>query len=260
VEHARPISDLFPIALPPRRPVRCTSGARGRHCTTGCGAGSGAASCCGSRTPTASAPPGERRADPRGPALAGLDWDRPDLPGVARRQHAAASELLDSGPLPRSGDGRRSEGLQREHAPTRLPGHPDKDPGAAVRRCTSRRRRHRGRDLIRGPVAFPNRSQTILVIARATGRCSTTSRSQSTTPRWGSPTSCCNDHLSNTPKQLLGCARWAPEPRYAHLPLLHNGKKISKRHGPPRRGVARRGYLPEAVRNYLALLGWGYDR
>src|ERR1700759_5554099 len=71
------------------------------------------------------------------------------------------------------------------------------------------------------------------------------------------------DHLSNTPKQLLVLeALGAPQPLYAHLPLLHgpDGKKLSKRHGAASVQELRdAGYLPEAVRNYLALLGWGYD-
>jgi glutamyl-tRNA synthetase len=77
------------------------------------------------------------------------------------------------------------------------------------------------------------------------------------------------DHLSNTPKQVLvleavraagfdGADR--PLPVYAHLPLLHgpDGKKLSKRHGAASVQELRdAGYLPAAVRNYLALLGWG---
>jgi glutamyl-tRNA synthetase len=76
------------------------------------------------------------------------------------------------------------------------------------------------------------------------------------------------DHLSNTPKQLLvleaaraaGFGPDTPPPIYAHLPLLHgpDGKKLSKRHGAASVQELRdAGYLPEAVRNYLALLGWG---
>ena len=81
------------------------------------------------------------------------------------------------------------------------------------------------------------------------------------------------DHLSNTPKQLLvleaaravGLDRSearppSPLPVYAHLPLLHgpDGKKLSKRHGAASVQELRdAGYLPAAVRNYLALLGWG---
>jgi glutamyl-tRNA synthetase len=69
------------------------------------------------------------------------------------------------------------------------------------------------------------------------------------------------DHLSNTPKQLLVLeALGAAQPEYAHLPLLHgpDGKKLSKRHGAASvQELRAAGYLPEAVRNYMALLGWG---
>jgi glutamyl-tRNA synthetase len=69
------------------------------------------------------------------------------------------------------------------------------------------------------------------------------------------------DHLSNTPKQLLVYeALGATPPAFAHLPLLHgpDGKKLSKRHGAASvQELRAAGYLPEAVRNYLALLGWG---
>ena len=72
-----------------------------------------------------------------------------------------------------------------------------------------------------------------------------------------------DDHLSNTPKQLLVLDALGHEPpRYAHLPLLHgpDGRKLSKRHGAASVQELRdAGYLPAAVRNYLALLGWGTD-
>jgi glutamyl-tRNA synthetase len=71
------------------------------------------------------------------------------------------------------------------------------------------------------------------------------------------------DHLSNTPKQLLVLEALGVEPpTYAHLPLLHgpDGKKLSKRHGAASVQELRdAGYLPEAVRNYIALLGWSLD-
>jgi glutamyl-tRNA synthetase len=71
------------------------------------------------------------------------------------------------------------------------------------------------------------------------------------------------DHLSNTPRQLVVLeALGAQPPAYAHLPLLHgpDGKKLSKRHGAASVQELRdAGYLPEAVRNYLALLGWGHE-
>jgi glutamyl-tRNA synthetase len=70
------------------------------------------------------------------------------------------------------------------------------------------------------------------------------------------------DHLSNTPKQLLVVeALGATPPRYAHLPLLlgPDGKKLSKRHGAASVQELRdAGYLPEAVDNYIALLGAGF--
>ncbi len=71
------------------------------------------------------------------------------------------------------------------------------------------------------------------------------------------------DHLSNTPKQLLVLeAIGAPAPVYAHLPLIHgpDGKKLSKRHGAASvQELRAQGFLPEAVVNYLALLGAGFD-
>lgn len=68
------------------------------------------------------------------------------------------------------------------------------------------------------------------------------------------------DHLSNTPKHiLLQRALDLPTPQYAHLPLLldEHRRKLSKRTAPT--GLLeykQRGYLPEAIVNFLALLGW----
>ena len=71
------------------------------------------------------------------------------------------------------------------------------------------------------------------------------------------------DHVSNTPRQLMLLeALGAQPPVYAHIPLLHgpDGRKLSKRHGAASvQELREAGYLPEAVRNYIALLGWGYD-
>ena len=69
-----------------------------------------------------------------------------------------------------------------------------------------------------------------------------------------------DDHISNTPKQvLLYRALGAPLPRFAHVPLILGAdkKRLSKRHGAT--SVAeyeRQGFLPEAMVNFLALLGW----
>jgi len=69
-----------------------------------------------------------------------------------------------------------------------------------------------------------------------------------------------DDHISNTPKQiLLYRALGAPLPEFAHLPMIHgmDGKKLSKRHGATAVGdYQHMGILPQAMLNFLALLGW----
>ncbi len=75
-----------------------------------------------------------------------------------------------------------------------------------------------------------------------------------------------DDHLSNTPKQiLLYQALGKPVPHFAHVPLIlgPDGKRLSKRHGATAVGdYAEEGILPDAMVNFLALLGWspGNDR
>ncbi len=69
-----------------------------------------------------------------------------------------------------------------------------------------------------------------------------------------------DDHISNTPKQiLLYEALGATIPQFGHLPMIHgtDGKKLSKRHGATAVGDYQHlGILPEAMVNFLALLGW----
>jgi glutamyl-tRNA synthetase len=71
-----------------------------------------------------------------------------------------------------------------------------------------------------------------------------------------------DDHLNNAARQsLIYQALDFPLPAFAHLPLIHgpDGAKLSKRHGAQAVGeFAEMGYLPEAMRNYLARLGWGH--
>jgi glutamyl-tRNA synthetase len=71
------------------------------------------------------------------------------------------------------------------------------------------------------------------------------------------------DHISNTPKQIqLLRALGAELPLYAHVPNVNgpDGSKLSKRHGAVSVGDFRAaGYLPEALLNFLALLGWAPD-
>jgi glutamyl-tRNA synthetase len=69
-----------------------------------------------------------------------------------------------------------------------------------------------------------------------------------------------DDHISNTPKQvLLYRAFGAPLPKFAHVPLIlgPDKRRLSKRHGATSvMEYERQGYLPEAMVNFLALLGW----
>jgi glutamyl-tRNA synthetase len=71
-----------------------------------------------------------------------------------------------------------------------------------------------------------------------------------------------DDHLNNAARQtLIYQAMGWDVPVWAHLPLIHgpDGAKLSKRHGAQAVGeFADMGYLPEAMRNYLAKLGWGH--
>jgi glutamyl-tRNA synthetase len=75
-----------------------------------------------------------------------------------------------------------------------------------------------------------------------------------------------DDHISNTPKQIaVYRALGAPLPIFGHVPMINgpDGKKLSKRHGATAVGDYQHlGILPEAMRNFLALLGWspGGDR
>ncbi|MDQ6605677.1 MAG: glutamate--tRNA ligase [Actinomycetota bacterium] len=118
-------------------------------------------------------------------------------------------------------------------------------------------------DAIRGEIRFPNANLDDPVIARANGSVLYNFAvavddldAQITDVIRG------EDHISNTPRQLLVfSALGAQPPRYAHLPLLHgpDGKKLSKRHGAASVQELRdAGYLPEAVDNYIALLGAGF--
>lgn len=71
-----------------------------------------------------------------------------------------------------------------------------------------------------------------------------------------------DDHVNNTPRQInILRALGATPPLYAHLPTVLNeaGEKMSKRHGAVSvTGYRDEGYLPEAVLNYLARLGWSH--
>ena len=202
----------------------------------------------------------------------GLDWDSgPSCQSERRGLHAAAIEQLLADGAAYYCDLTRAE-IEERCAAAGLPAgyhgwSRDRDvadgPGVVVRfRCPDDGTTVVD-DIVRGQVSFPNESLEDFVVRRGDG----------------SPTfhlaNAVDDHdmgithvirgedlLNTTPRvQLLWQALgYGPPPRYAHLPLLVNAKrqKLAKR----RDDVAlddyrRRGYLPEAMVNYLALLGWG---
>ncbi len=72
-----------------------------------------------------------------------------------------------------------------------------------------------------------------------------------------------DDHISNTPRQVMVYeALGYPVPKFAHLSMIlgPDGKKLSKRHGATSvEEYKEKGYLPEVIVNYLALLGWSLD-
>jgi glutamyl-tRNA synthetase len=195
----------------------------------------------------------------------GLDWDGDPVFQSARRdRHAEVVEqLIAGGHAYRSTAGPEQVKAYKEtHGNAGFRGE-DEGEGAVRLRMTDE-----GttvvRDVIRGESAFENRLMDDLVIARGDG-----------TPVYHLAVVVDDldagithvvrgaDHFSNTPKQMrILEAMGAELPIYAHVPLLHgpDGKKLSKRHGAASVQELRdAGYLPEAVRNYLALLGWGYD-
>ncbi len=118
-------------------------------------------------------------------------------------------------------------------------------------------------DLIRGPVAFDHQELDDFVLMRPDG-----------TPTYQFAVVVDDltmgithvirgdDHLSNTPKQiLLFEALGATPPKYAHVPMIlgPDGTRLSKRHGALSILAYRdEGYLPQAMRNYLVRLGWSY--
>jgi glutamyl-tRNA synthetase len=197
-----------------------------------------------------------------------LDWDEGPISQAGRAdRHAAALErLLESGAAYRdSATAKDVEAWKAEHgAGSGYRGTATEEPGAAVRLRVPDAGETVVEDLIRGPVAFPNPSYDDFVIARGDGTVLYNFAVAIDDAEMGiTDVVRGDDHLSNTPKQLLVLAALGrAAPRYAHLPLLHgpDGKKLSKRHGAASVQELRdSGYLPAAVRNYLALLGWGTD-
>lgn len=119
-------------------------------------------------------------------------------------------------------------------------------------------------DLVRGRVEFPNEKLEDVVLVRSDGR-PTYNFASPMEDVWDGITHVIrgDDHISNTPKQLnIIRAVGADVPVYAHVPMVYgsDGKKLSKRHGAVSVEEFRKdGYVPEALVNFLALLGWAPD-
>jgi glutamyl-tRNA synthetase len=193
-----------------------------------------------------------------------LDWDEGPIFQSQRadRHREAVAQLLESGRAYHSNataDDVRA--YKKEHGDDRgFRGAPEES--GAIRLRVPDEGETVVDDLVLGEVRAPNSSLDDLVIARADG-----------TPLYNLAVAVDdldaeithvvrgNDHLTNTAKQLLVIeALGAQPPRYGHVPLLHgpDGKKLSKRHGAASvQELREAGYLPAAIRNYIALLGWG---
>ncbi|MEE9276246.1 MAG: glutamate--tRNA ligase [bacterium] len=206
----------------------------------------------------------------------GLEWDEGPVRQSGRMDlyREAARKLLDAGAAyrctctPEEVEGMRA----RARAEGKVPkydgacrGRYDKDPDAPF--CLRLRAPDEGEtvveDLLAGPVRFENAQLDDMVIARTDG----------------SPTyNLCvavddvemkithvirgNDHLSNTPKQLLVYAALGETPpAFAHISMIlgPDKKRLSKRHGATSVLEYRsQGYLPDGLINYLVRLGWSH--
>ncbi len=119
-------------------------------------------------------------------------------------------------------------------------------------------------DIVLGRIEVPNEEIEDLVLVRSDGR-PTYNFASPLEDLWDGITHVIRgpDHISNTPKQInVLSALGARLPRYAHVPNVNgpDGSKLSKRHGAVSVDDFRvAGYLPEALMNFLALLGWAPD-
>ena len=173
-------------------------------------------------------------------AWLGLDWDGDVTFQLDRMEHAqeAARRLVEEGKA------YEDEGAIRFRMP---------DDGTTA-----------WDDVVLGRIEYPNEKLEDVVLVRSDGR---------PTYNFVSPLEDAldrithvirgQDHVPNTPKQLrILEALGAEIPVYAHVPLLNGpgGRKLSKRHGAITvEDFRAQGYVPAALVNYLALLGWSYD-
>jgi glutamyl-tRNA synthetase len=208
----------------------------------------------------------------------GLDWEGEPISQFARaaRHRQVAEELVRRGKAyhayetpgelaemreeaKAAGRFARYDGAWRDRDPAEAP------PGVApvIRIKAPREGETIIQDRVQGRVAFPNKDLDDFIILRADG-----------TPTYMHAVVVDDhdmgvthvirgdDHLTNAGRQtIIYAAMGWTAPEWAHIPLIHgpDGSKLSKRHGALGVDAYRAmGYLPEAIRNYLARLGWSH--
>ena len=177
--------------------------------------------------------------------------------GSAYRDYMTPEELEAERTLARA-EGRVVRSPWRDHSPNDAPDRP-----SVVRLKAPVEGETLIDDQVKGLVKFQNRDLDDLILLRTDGT-PTYNLAVVVDDREMGVTHVIrgDDHLNNAARQTLiyqGLG-WTP-PVWAHLPLIHgpDGAKLSKRHGAQAVGeFAEMGYLPEAMRNYLAKLGWGH--
>ncbi|HXZ91469.1 MAG TPA: glutamate--tRNA ligase, partial [Burkholderiales bacterium] len=212
----------------------------------------------------------------------GLDWDEGPFFQMQRlpRYQEVAERLIAEGHAYRCwasreeldvmreaqrarGDKPRYDGRWRPERARAAGLVPPKDRPPVVRFRTPEEGEVGWHDLVKGPISFPNAELDDLVILRADGV---------PTYNFGvvvddldmeiSHVIRGDDHVNNTPRQIhIFRALGAQLPEFAHVPMIlgADGERLSKRHGAVSVTQYRdEGFLPEALLNYLARLGWSH--
>lgn len=210
----------------------------------------------------------------------GLDWDEGPHFQMQRMQRygEVAEQLLDGGhaywcyaspdELTEMREQQRAQGVKPRYDGRWRPENAvGKTPPAGVKPVLRFRNPEQGdvtwTDLVKGPVTVSNEELDDLVLLRADGV--PTYNFGVVVDDWDMKISHVirgDDHVNNTPRQInILNALGFELPQFAHVPMIlgHDGERLSKRHGAVSvMQYQDEGYLPEALINYLARLGWGH--
>ncbi|HNA82110.1 MAG TPA: glutamate--tRNA ligase [Thiobacillaceae bacterium] len=216
-----------------------------------------------------------------GMAWLGLDWDEGPYYQMQRmdRYKAVVDQLLEEGHAyycyaskdeleimreaqKARGEKPRYDGRWRPEPGKCLP-EPPAGVTPVIRFKTPREGEVTFNDMIKGPITVANAELDDLVIVRGDGV--PTYNFGVVVDDWDMGITHVirgDDHVNNTPRQInILKALGAPIPTYAHVPMIlgQDGERLSKRHGAVSVLQYRdEGYLPEALLNYLARLGWSH--